>query len=168
MRGALPLFADKRSPWGRAFAAFAAGLALARLAARDSAAALNVALPAATLALTPPRLGFAAYFGAWHAPRHLALVLERDTAAAPFANASRGSRAKLRATRSFALGLGAVAFTFMRDADSHELFVALTLGVRSPIDAPSGTPNGSTRARRHEVRPAAARYRAAHSNCGIT
>jgi len=167
VRGALPLFADKRSPWG-GLRRVRGGLALARLAARDSAAALNVALPAATLALTPPRLGFAAYFGAWHAPRHLALVLERDTAAAPFANASRGSRAKLRATRSFALGLGAVAFTFMRDADSHELFVALTLGVRSPIDAPSGTPNGSTRARRHEVRPAAARYRAAHSNCGIT
>jgi len=131
VRGALPLFADKRSPWGRAFAAFAAGYALARLAARDGAAALDVALPAATLALTPP-LGFAAYFGAWHAPRHLALVLERDTRGGTFRKRFARFAREAAGNTIVALGLGAVAFTFVRDANPHELFVALTLGVTVP------------------------------------
>ncbi len=134
VRGLVPLAvsSDRMRAW-RALPAL--GYAALHAYRGESADALDVALPAATLALTPAPYGFASYFGAWHAPRHLAVVLQRD---------DRGGSARERVVRfvreslrNVALSgvVGAVSYALLRDRDPHEIFVALTLGVTVPHEA---------------------------------
>lgn len=117
VRGTLPLGiagADARS---RTLFTLALAYALrhAYCGRRDDA--LDVALPAILLLVLPPRVGFGVYFGAWHALRHTALVLDRDP---------RGGSTRTRATRfaresapnvAIALGVGALAFAWERTRD---------------------------------------------------
>jgi hypothetical protein len=134
VRGLVPLtISSERMRAWRALPAL--GYAAFHAYRGESADALDVALPAVTLALTPAPFGFASYFGAWHAPRHLAVVLQRD---------ERGGSARERfvrfvreSLRNLAISgiIGAVSYALLRHRDPHEIFVALTLGVTVPHEA---------------------------------
>ena len=117
----------------RVLAAFA--IVALRVIQRAPADALDIAIPAATLALAPAPYGFASYFGAWHAPRHLAIVLQRDERGG--AVGERIARFVRESLRNVALSgvVGGIAYALLRDRDPHEIFVALTLGVTVPHEA---------------------------------
>jgi hypothetical protein len=134
VRGLIPIvISSDRARARRAWPAL--GFAALQVSRRAAADALDIALPAATLALTPAPYGFATYFGAWHSPRHLAVVLQRD---------GRGGSASARLVRfvreslrniAISAVVGGVAYAVFRDRDPHEIFVALTLGVTVPHEA---------------------------------
>jgi hypothetical protein len=132
-RGGVPLVIggrDARSAWATVLAvAFAASA----IALDEFAEAIDVALPALVLYAAPPRLGFGCYFGAWHAPRHLALLLERDprggTYGARFARFVREAAPNSAIAAAFA----ALAYVFRRPSDSMEdLAPALILAITIP------------------------------------
>ena len=131
VRGLIPLYGrgtGRRIGMG----AIAAATALACIARGDIANALDVALPAGVIATAPAPLGFAAYFGFWHAPRHLALVLARAGSNDGFLQRlGRFSRESAR-NIGLAMAFGAVVLTRGRTIDSKRTFVALTLGVTLP------------------------------------
>ncbi len=131
VRGAIPLCGrdtDRRTGMG----AIAAATALACIVRGDIANALDVALPASVIATASAPFGFATYFGFWHAPRHLALVLARAGSNDGFIRRlTRFSRESARNV-GLALALGAVVFARGRNIDSKRTFVALTLGVTVP------------------------------------
>ncbi len=134
VRGLVPIAISSDRTRAR-YAWPALAYAASHAARRAAGDALDIAIPAATLALAPAPYGFAAYFGAWHSPRHLAVVLQRD---------ERGGSARERVVRFVRESLrnvaisgvaGAVAYAVFRDRDPHEIFVALTLAVTVPHEA---------------------------------
>lgn len=139
LRGAMPLCIAENDPRSLAVASLA-GLAALRHALRGELAdALDLALPSALLVATPERFGFGIYFGAWHAIRHTALLLERD---------ARGGSTRARAARfaresvgnvAIALAAGAIAYALAPkisapDArtENEDLFGALILAITVP------------------------------------
>ncbi len=134
VRGLVPIAisSDRTRTW-RAWPAL--GYAVLHAFARAPADALDIAIPAATLALVPAPYGFATYFGAWHSPRHLAVVLQRDDrGGSAIARLLRFVRESLRNVVISAV-VGGVAYALLRDRDPHEIFVALTLGITVPHEA---------------------------------
>ena len=139
LRGAIPLCIAGSGARSRAVAAVAAVAALRHGARGDRASALDLALPAALLIAAPARLGFGIYFGAWHAIRHTALLLERDArGGTPVARALRFARESI-GNVAIALATAAVAFALSpkiapRDAavDRDDVFGALILAITVP------------------------------------
>lgn len=139
LRGAIPLCVAETDPRSLAVGAAAGIAALAHAARGEFADAIDLALPASLLLATPERFGFSIYFGAWHAVRHTAMILERDprggslgTRAARFAKESVGNVA-------IALAAGALAFLASpkisrREAapDNEDVFGALILAITVP------------------------------------
>lgn len=139
LRGALPLCVAETDARSRAVAAVAGIAAVGHALRGETADALDLALPAALLLATPERFGFSIYFGAWHAVRHTALILQRD---------ARGGSLETRAARfareslpnvAIALAAGALAFLAspkisLRAAapDNEDVFGALILAITVP------------------------------------
>ena len=132
-RGAVPLSIggrDARSAAGLVTAVVYAAIAAA---AGDRADACDVAIPAAILYAAPARLGFGVYFAAWHAPRHTALLLERDPRGGTYAR--RFGRFAWESTPNVlvAAGFGALAYAFRRPGEAGEELVApLILAITVP------------------------------------
>ena len=132
-RGGVPLSIggrDARSAWALvaafAYAAYAA-------VAGDDSDAVDVALPAAMLYVAPPRLGFGVYFAAWHAPRHLALLLERDPRGGSYASRFRRFARESAPNVAIAAGFGALAYALRRPGDAaEELVAAMILAITVP------------------------------------
>ncbi|GAC1398125.1 MAG: hypothetical protein NVSMB59_18890 [Vulcanimicrobiaceae bacterium] len=146
VRGALPLGIAGRDGRSRAIAALAY-LTVARYVAEGRLAdALDLALPTALLSATQPRLGFAIYFGAWHAVRHTALILDRDvrggTPSARYGRFVRESAPNV----AIALGVAALAVAWERraprvtrdDAATEALAGALVLAITVPHEIAVG------------------------------
>jgi len=132
-RGGIPLSIggrDVRSAWSLVAACAYAAFGAAR---GNIADALDVALPAAVLYAAPARLGFGVYFAAWHSPRHLALILERDPRGGSyvqrFARFARESAPNVAVASAF--GALALAFDGSR-APREDLVTALILGITVP------------------------------------
>ncbi len=130
VRGLIPLTIDRRR---RPMLIVAAVCAVVHAFRERRADALDIAVPAATLALASESLGFAAYFAAWHAPRHLALVIEHDRrGGTPFLRLRTFARESLRNTLlAFALGALALALA-RRKTPTRSTATALILGITVP------------------------------------
>jgi hypothetical protein len=136
IRGAPPLCIGGRG--ARSNAVFAAALcsAAGHALVRAYADALDIALPAVLLYAMPvqsSRLGFTIYFGAWHAPRHLALILARDPRGGT--SQQRLARFLLEALPNVALALafGGVAYVLGGSGSADEDFAgALILAITVP------------------------------------
>jgi hypothetical protein len=136
VRGAVPLcVAGTGTASARALVATAlfAGLDVLR---GDVADAADVLLPALVLYGAPVRLGFGAYFAAWHAPRHLALLLSRDPRGGPYA--ARLGRFVREAAGNSAIASGFALLAYVMRADdtvAEDLAAALILAITVPHQA---------------------------------
>jgi hypothetical protein len=130
-RGAIPLVVTAQGR--RTGPALALAYALSQLVRGETSNALDVAVPAVTLAFAPASLGFATYFGAWHAPRHLALVLERDERAGSFRSRLHTFARESTRNTLLAFAVGAASFALLRDrAEPRALATALILAITVP------------------------------------
>ena len=133
VRGAVPLWIGGR---GDASAkAFLASCAYAGLAVTSDevADAVDVALPAAMLYAAPVRLGFGVYFAAWHAPRHLALLLARDPRGGTYVDRFRRFAREAAPNSAIAVAFGALAYVFRKPGDrDEELVAAMILAITVP------------------------------------
>jgi hypothetical protein len=95
--------------------------------------AIDIVLPAVVLYAAPARLGFGAYFAAWHAPRHLALLLSRDPRGGTYrARLARFAR-EAAPNAAIAAAFGAVAYYLRGAKDRAEDRVgAIILGITIP------------------------------------
>ncbi|MBD5604120.1 MAG: Brp/Blh family beta-carotene 15,15'-dioxygenase [Candidatus Eremiobacteraeota bacterium] len=134
VRGGIPLSIggrDARSAWSFiAASSYAALTATGRSGIADS---VDVAVPSAVLYAAPARLGFGVYFAAWHAPRHLALLLERDVRGGPYVDRFRRFAREAAPNVAIAGAFGALAYALRGPSDgAEELVGALILGITVP------------------------------------
>jgi hypothetical protein len=136
VRGAVPLcVAGTGTASARALVAIGlfAGFDVLR---GDFADAADVLLPALVLYAAPTRLGFGAYFAAWHAPRHLALILTRDPRGGPYA--IRLGRFVREAAGNSAIASAFALLAYVARADDtvgEDLAAALILAITVPHQA---------------------------------
>jgi hypothetical protein len=133
VRGGLPLSIGGRGA-ASAWSAVAAALYAAVAAVRDDVPdALDVAIPALTLYLAPARLGFGCYFAAWHSPRHVALLLERDSRGGSYTARLRRFARESAPNAALASAFGALAYVAggRREA-GDSLAAALILAITIP------------------------------------
>jgi len=133
VRGGMPLSIGgrgSRSAWGTLAALAYAGFAAV---CDDVPDALDVAVPALVLYGAPKRLGFGCYFAAWHAPRHLALLLERDARGGSYASRFVRFAREAAPNTAIAAAFGALAYALRRpDDDTERLAGALILAITVP------------------------------------
>lgn len=133
VRGGVPLAIggrDARSAVATIVAALFAGVAFAD---DDIPDAIDVALPAVVLYGAPRRLGFGCYFAAWHAPRHLALLLERDPRGGTYAERFVRFARESAPNALLASAFGAVAYVLGRGrAPDEDLVASLILAITIP------------------------------------
>lgn len=117
--------------------AAAAAVSVLRLGDRRSAG--EIALLVVVFAVTPPLLAFAAYFGAWHAARHVARLLSADPANAGALAAGHLGRPLARFARQAFLPTVAsvtVLGLLWWGAGGAEGFVAAHLGLIAALTMP--------------------------------
>lgn len=133
VRGAVPLtIAGRGAASARALLAATAFAGTAVLS-DDVADAVDVLLPSLVLYAAPVRLGFGAYFAAWHAPRHLALLLARDPRGGPYGARFLRFAREAAPNAAIAAAFGLLAYRFRGRADRNEdLAAALILGITVP------------------------------------
>jgi hypothetical protein len=133
VRGGVPLLIggrDARSAWATVTSV---GFAAIAVALDDLAEAVDVVLPALVLYAAPSRLGFGCYFGAWHAPRHLALLLERDPRGGPYGARFVRFAREAAPNSAIAAAFAALAYAFRQPSDSmDDLAPALILAITIP------------------------------------
>ena len=133
MRGAVPLSIGGRSGSSAGALIGACAYAALDVLLDEVPDAIDIVLPAVVLYAAPKRLGFGAYFAAWHAPRHLALLLLRDprggTYLARFARFAR----EAAPNAAIAAVFGAAAY-WLRGANdrAEERVGAIILGITVP------------------------------------
>lgn len=139
VRGALPLCIAETDRRSRLVASVAAVAAIAHAARGELADALDLALPTALLLLTPKRFGFAIYFGAWHAVRHTALLLERDARGGTLGKRVRRFARESIVNVAIAVAAGAIAVVLSPAIASRaakpkhdDVFGALILAITVP------------------------------------
>lgn len=113
LRGAIPLCGPDT---GRrtVMCTLAAAAVLERIARGDVAGAADLLVPAGVLAAVPAPLGFAAYFGLWHAPRHLAIVTARAEQGGSFGRRSMQFAAESAGNTALAAAFAGLAFALAR------------------------------------------------------
>ncbi|MBD5654572.1 MAG: hypothetical protein IAI50_05250, partial [Candidatus Eremiobacteraeota bacterium] len=136
VRGAVPLCIEGRDGRSKVTVVGALATAAFHLSSRSYADAVDVALPASLLYIVSgrrERLAFAIYFGAWHAPRHLALVLERDPrGGAPWQRLGRFARESMPNV-AIAVAGGAIAYALRGpQSGDDDAFGALILAITVP------------------------------------
>jgi hypothetical protein len=133
VRGAIPLtIAGRGTASARALVGMAAFAGTAVLS-DDVADAVDVLLPSLVLYAAPVRLGFGAYFAAWHAPRHLALLLARDPRGGPYGARFLRFAREAAPNAAIAAGFGLLAYVFReRTGRNEDLAAALILGITVP------------------------------------
>jgi len=139
LRGALPLCIAGTDVRSRGVAMLACLVAARHATRGEYADALDLALPTLLLLLTPRRFGFAIYFGTWHAVRHTALLLERDSRGGTFAGRARRYVRESFGNVAIALTTAAVAFaaspaisTRRAGGDAEDVIGALILAITVP------------------------------------
>jgi len=133
VRGAVPLAIRGRGSRSAGALIGASAYAALDVLLDEVPGAIDIVLPAVVLYAAPVRLGFGAYFAAWHAPRHLALLLSRDPRGGTYlARFVRFAR-EAAPNAAIAAAFGAAAYCLRGANDrSEERAAALILGITVP------------------------------------
>jgi hypothetical protein len=133
VRGAVPLAIGGRG--GRSAGALIGACAYAALEVLldEVPDAIDIVLPAFVLYVAPARLGFGAYFSAWHAPRHLALLLSRDNRGGTYPERFARFAREAAPNAAIAAAFGAAAYCLRGANDRAEERVgAIILAITVP------------------------------------
>jgi hypothetical protein len=133
VRGGVPLGIGGRDARSAAGTIVACAYAAFATACDGGSDALDVAVPALALYAAPPRLGFGCYFAAWHAPRHLALLVLRDPRGGPYAVRLLRFAREAAPNVAIASAFGALGY-FLRGRETapEDVVPALILAITVP------------------------------------
>jgi hypothetical protein len=133
VRGGVPLGIGGRDARSAACTIVACAYAAFAATSGDEFDALDVAVPALALYAAPPRLGFGCYFAAWHAPRHLALLLLRDPRGGDYSVRLLRFAREAAPNVAIASAFGALGYFLRgRDTAAEDVVPALILAITVP------------------------------------